>query len=284
MHFSERLGYSKPKLALSEDQISDPLRAKCWNCIYKIYFSDIYGRSAGYGGASYSGSFSEITDRLRYAFFEISYDKKPGPDREREIIREWFFNSKFPKFYDFIEFLSSAESRASDEYSIEYRRRRAYEKWINEILEGEKAVFRFVDHKLTKIVEAHEIHEVECATNFDTPFSNHISAALLLYSKRPDPDFRNAIKESISAVEAAAKMYCGDKSADLERALAKLDEQIGLHKQVLAAFKNLYRWTSAADGIRHGMMDEPNLTEHETRFMIIACSAFCNLLAAQSKR
>ena len=285
MLFSEREGYSRPKLALDEHQISESLRSKCWNCIFKIYFNDISVRSFdGYGRARYSERFDLISNRLRYGFFEITVDDKPDPQRERERIRRWFLESEFPKFYDFIEYICGLDINSDNKYRDEYNHRRTYEEWMNRIFEEEKVCFRFVNHKLVKIIDAHEIDEVESATQNEAPFSAHISAALVLYSKRPDPDFRNAVKEAISAVESASKSYYGDRSVDLAKVLAKLEVQLGLHSQVLAAFKNLYAWTSAADGIRHSIMDKSSLTEHETRFMIIACSAFCNLLISAQSR
>ena len=156
---------------------------------------------------------------------------------------------------------------------------------LNEILERELSGYRIISNAITRITDEHEIKEIDRAiSDNNKTVSEHIQQALRLYSKRENPDYRNAIKEAISAVESSAKRYAGDQNGDLEKVLKKLENQMNLHSQIVTAFKNLYRWTSSSDGIRHAMMDEPSISEAEARFMIIACSAFCNLLfSAQSK-
>jgi hypothetical protein len=44
------------------------------------------------------------------------------------------------------------------------------------------------------------------------------------------------------------------------------------------AFLNLYGYTSDANGIRHAMMDEPNLTADDAKFFLLVCTSFINYL------
>jgi hypothetical protein len=44
----------------------------------------------------------------------------------------------------------------------------------------------------------------------------------------------------------------------------------------------MYGYTSDESGIRHGMLDDPNVGFPEAKFMIIACSAFANYLVLKA--
>ena len=73
-------------------------------------------------------------------------------------------------------------------------------------------------------------------------------------SDRVAPDYRNSVKESISAVEAACRHVTGLSSATLADALKKVSD---IHPAYSKAFGQLYGYTSDASGIRHSLTDEP---------------------------
>jgi hypothetical protein len=71
------------------------------------------------------------------------------------------------------------------------------------------------------------------------------------------PDYRNCVKESISAVESAARQIAGE-GAKLADALAALERKgVTLHPALKKGFLRLYGYTSDDDGIRHAILDEP---------------------------
>lgn len=112
----------------------------------------------------------------------------------------------------------------------------------------------------------------------------HIATALQLLAKRPDPDYRNSIKESISAVEALAKQLGTADSQGLAGALSELGKKVPLHGAFRSALLSLYGYTSDEGGIRHAMLEEPSLGYEEAKYMAVACSAFVNFLAAKAQR
>ena len=57
---------------------------------------------------------------------------------------------------------------------------------------------------------------------------------------------------------------------------------ISIHESLSAPFKNLYKYTSGNNGIRHALHEEANVTFTEARFMLIACSAFVNYLVSKA--
>jgi hypothetical protein len=105
-----------------------------------------------------------------------------------------------------------------------------------------------------------------------------------MLSDRRDPDYRNSIKESISAVEALVKTVTKSDKETLGDLLKDLERKGKLHPALKAAFSSLYGYTSDADGIRHALLDEDRVTFDQGKFMLVACSAFTNYVTAMVRR
>lgn len=139
---------------------------------------------------------------------------------------------------------------------------------------------RVVDDCITDIISNCEIESVEKAINrSDDQVKEHFQNAIMLYSQRPEADYRNSIKESISAVEA----YCRKKTGEgtLGKALKKLDDAgIMIHPRLKAALEQLYAYTNNGDtGIRHALIEGEHIPSHaEALFMLVSCSALVNYL------
>jgi len=149
----------------------------------------------------------------------------------------------------------------------------------------ENSAYRFVSGKVTPITSAEEIKEIETAVERGTTYAGvktHLQTALVMLSDKSNPDYRNSIKESISAVESLAKQLTGNTTT-LAPALSELEKHHKLHPALKSAFSSLYGWTSNGDGIRHALMDIPNLTQADARFMLICCSAFINFTTDSMK-
>ena len=110
----------------------------------------------------------------------------------------------------------------------------------------------------------------------------HLRRALELLSDLRAPDYRNSIKESISAVESIAQTITGDEKATLGQALTVLERKHGLHPALKEGFKKIYHYTSDADGIRHAMLDEPTLDVTDAKFFLLSCTSFINYLKSRS--
>ena len=105
-----------------------------------------------------------------------------------------------------------------------------------------------------------------------------------LLSDRKNPDYRNSIKESISAVESFCKLLTKNEKATLGEALKVLEDKYELHPALKSSFSHLYGYTSDADGIRHCLIDQPNLSFEDAKFMLVSCSAFINYLVTKTSK
>lgn len=138
--------------------------------------------------------------------------------------------------------------------------------------------YRIIENKIVEITSKEEIVAIETALqNTSNGVKEHIHTALQLLAIRPEGDYRNSIKESISAVEAVVREITGAKTlnfTELERA------GIVLPSVLKQSFEKLYGYTNdATTGIRHALMEDANAPgADEAIFMLVSCSAFINYL------
>ena len=187
-------------------------------------------------------------------------------------LRSFFFAANWYEVYDFVEFVAENGSEALKSDFIQA---------CNIHLIRENSAYRFVNGKITEITSAEEIEAIENAIAASNPHAGvkrHLSTALALMSNKSAPDYRNSIKESISAVESLAKMVANDQAGTLGGVLKELERTKKLHPAMKNAFSSLYGYTNDADGIRHALLEESNLTKSDARFMLVCCSAFVNFV------
>lgn len=154
---------------------------------------------------------------------------------------------------------------------------------LNRVLERELSGYRIVDGIVTDVTDKQEVEMLE-ATLQDTNYegvNSHLRSALRLLSRRDKPDYRNSIKESISAVESMTRIIAGDKKATLGDALKVLERNAVLHPALKQGFSKLYGYTSDEEGVRHAMLEEPNLTAADAKYFLMSCTSFVNYLKAK---
>ncbi len=135
------------------------------------------------------------------------------------------------------------------------------------------------------ITSTQEIAEVEEALSVSMQFTQHLDRALELLADKISPDYRNSMKESISAVEALCKLIVGSPKATLEEALRQIETKLGsVHPALKEAFRKIYAYSGDAQGIRHAWLGESNLDVEDAKFMLIACSAFINYLVVKADK
>lgn len=277
-NFSERTGITKTKEETQIESMNNALRNCLWNTLHKFYWI-----SGGYGAINFYRTVPEMgkfVETLWDSFFRSPIDTIPDDwVKTNEIIRNYFYKAEWYEVYDFVEFTAT-------NYPNEYKNAN-FVKECNRILECELSAYRFVGKRITVITSKTELSEIEEAMASPLKSVNiHIENALKLMSDKVSPDYRNSIKESISAVEAICKLLANDEKTTLGRALNIIERErkITLHPSLKEAFSNLYTYTNDADGIRHALKEEKvNAEVEEAKFMIVACSAFVNYLVTKAK-
>lgn len=157
-------------------------------------------------------------------------------------------------------------------------------KVFNDIFEHEFIGYRFLDGQIVPITDEQELETInDACKNPIEGCRKQIQKAVLLISDREHPDYKNCIKESISAVESMCQVIVGSEKATLGAALKQLEDNgVKIHPTLKTAFSKLYGYTSDQGGIRHAEgMFESNVTFEEAKFMLVSCSAFINYLIAE---
>ena len=154
---------------------------------------------------------------------------------------------------------------------------------INSVFEQEYVGYRFVDGRIVPITDENEIESIEdaCSGEFEGP-RTHIKKAVGFIADRERKDYKNCIKESISAVESICSIVVGNDKATLPDALKILKKNnLKIHPVLEVALIKLYAYTSDENGIRHAEgLFENDVTFEEAEFMLVSCSAFVNYLIA----
>jgi hypothetical protein len=148
-------------------------------------------------------------------------------------------------------------------------------------LEKEVSAYRFVNGLVSRITDEVEVAEIDLAlAGRQGPVRTHLRRALELLSDRESPDYRNSIKESISAVESLVATVVGEKGT-LGQLVKKLEDEIDLHPALRTAFGNLYGYTSDEGGIRHAILESKNVVFEDAKFFLVVCSAFVNIVESK---
>jgi hypothetical protein len=285
--FSERIGVSKKSKIIQINRMSDELRNSVWNLFFNIYDPpDDRGENYWVRVAHHIAEFFRKVPKDNISLHH--YDC-------RRWVKDYFYGLDWYEVYDLTEFLVHNHSIMTKTYFSGlgiYHDHRVTESELiielNDLMERELLGYRFVSGFLTPISDKVEVDEIEAAVDQARGRGlwgthEHIRTALQLLGKKPTPDYRNAIKEAISAIESIVKQISGQKSLGLEGALKELSKHIEIHKALQSGFIKLYGYSSDEDGIRHPILDQPNVGFDEAKFMIVSCSAFVNFLICKAE-
>ena len=270
MRFSQRAGLTPVSSIVQTGAMNAELRNSLWNVLDSHVFGTL--------GFTHSAPRSESPPHIKRFgaklwadFFKLPVDSKPSEGYKILLyIREYFFNVEWYKVYDFIEFV------------IENQESSSLRDALNRILERELAGYRLIGNQIVEITDPAEVQLLENVLSDDrfAGVNAHLRRALELLGDRHKPDYRNSIKESISAVESLAQVITGRPKATLGDALKGLKGGDKLHPALSDGFSKLYGYTSDADGVRHAMLEEPTLTAADAKYFLLSCTSFVNYLKA----
>lgn len=271
--FSERNGYVKVSDVIIRETITPEIENAIINKL-EAWNENISGRV-------FPNPFIEIeraiwTYHLNKITTDFLYDYG-----EETILSEIYIKEKKNEWYrklDYLEFFISTANIVAQEYT------KSLCDDINREFERLNYAYRIVENKIIPLTSEEEIKAIEVAlTNENDSVRFHLNKALELLAQRPEGDYRNSIKESISAVEAFIRETTGEKDLKFNMLAQKGIELPSVLRQ---AFEKLYGYTcDKTTGIRHALMDDTHVPgAAEATFMIISCSAFINYLTAKKDK
>jgi len=280
--FSHRKGIKPPRDKLQVSSVDEDLRVGLWNTFKEVYWKEVgMFRIFNIPPYLYGTSIYFLHKRLLTDHFKIPLESEYISSLAgiHSKVKELFFQSKWNEVYDFVEFV--ARNYSDQSTCQEFMRA------CNRVLEREQSAYRFVGGKIAEIISEMEVSEIEEALQIPvSSVSMHLNRALELFSDRRSPDYRNSIKESISAVESLCRIITSNKNATLQAALKEIEgnASIELHPALSQGLRKLYAYTGDASGIRHALKDKPTVYSEDAKFMLVACSAFTNYLTEKASK
>lgn len=300
MRFSERIGKKDTKQTPQIESMDDDLRTALWNVVFRHALSETdLPHTDGCGGPD-SCLLKEIwSDVLLRPMDEMP----ASPDESVQLMKRWFFEAQWYDVYDLVEFIAHVGGNVYNKYSVA-----AFEtdengcsplggpvdtdrfrQECNAALERNSSGYRFVGNEIAPITNEVEIAATEEAIDMGekhgpTGVNAHLRSALDKLSDKKKPDYPNSVKESISAVESVCKVISGDPNASLGKALGLIEDRVGLHPALKKGYSSIYGYTSQAEGIRHGAIDESKCDFDEAKYMLVSCSAFVNYLVGKASK
>ena len=278
--FSERYGYVSVSDVIIREKITPEIQnaiCSCFDRLEQIMIDNTYDDRA----------YMKL-EKYLWVFFLNKREKEFYTYNGYHIVATNFIESDI----DWYKKLDLIEATIKYLYALERNPKHhpivdEFSRQLNYEFERHKFAYRIIEKEIVEITSQNEIVAIETA--LATSSKNvqlHLNKALELYSLRPVGDYRNSIKEAISAVEA----YCREKTNEetLGKALNKL-EGLGLTipKMLKVAFEKLYAYTNQPDtGIRHALMDDEGKytpSSEEALFMLVSCSSFLNYLNSKIK-
>lgn len=277
MKFSQKIGQSPIREAIQIASMDTKLKTKLWNVLY-LRLDDM--NKAFFGDQR----INKICMLIWTEFFDKRADKIPLWGENVNVlefitfIENWYFNTAtWYEKYDFIEFYIKIHTDFLGQSEFVFD--------CNDVLQKELSGYRIVGGYIAQISSDEEIVEIEDALRNSckwTPVNSHLKKSIELFSNRETPDYRNSMKESISAVESLCCIITKEKKTTLAKALAKVEKKFPIHPALKKTFIALYGYTNDASGIRHALSEgDKALSFDDAKFMLVTCAAFVNYLKAK---
>jgi hypothetical protein len=266
------MGITEVRSVIQRDGMTAELRNSLWNILDEKVW-----KAKGFMYRPNNEADIEPFSRVLWSdFYKLPVDERPKrTDQILRAIRGHFFDADWFEVFDFVEFCL---------WITQIERFRDLPDQINSVLERELSGYRVIDNQFVPVTDENEIAAIEKAIA-ESPYQGartHLSQALRHLGNKQNPDYRNSIKESVSAVESACRELTDNPKATLGDALKLLQRSGRLHAALQAGFSALYGYTSDEQGIRHAMMQEPQLTQADAKYFLVSCAAFVNYLAEKN--
>ncbi|MDD3038612.1 AbiJ-NTD4 domain-containing protein [Bacteroides sp.] len=276
--FSERYRYTNPSDVIIREKITPEIQNAICSCYDLLYekieqsykYDKLYWKMEEY---LWTHFLNERKINFNYKFVATKYID--------DVINKWF--SKLDLIELSIKYLyayseSNCLSDAIDDTHT-------FVQNLNREFKRLNFAYRIIDKKVVEITTEEEIVAIEKALSSSADnIRAHLNNALKLYAQKPIGDYRNSIKESITAVEAMSRRITGDKVLNF----AKMEKKgVTIPSVLRQAFEKLYGYTNdEKTGIRHALMDDEGSyvpKAEEALFMLVSCSAFINYLNKKVK-
>ena len=269
--FSDRIGKTRSK-DLQIDSLDEVTKNRIWSYIHEFFME--YSSTQNVEWANNRLFVLAWRDffKNRLTTTDGSYVKPKISSCYDKL--EWY------EIYNFLEFLVEHSRILHGSGTDTYKSTSVmFEGLINNVLEQENSAYRLIEGMVTNITEEGEISVVEDALKDVSKISGvklSLDTARKLLWNKGNPDPRNSIKESISAVEGFLKEVLEGSKITISKDIHRLvkDKRFKLSEELAESWVKLYHYTCNKDGVRHGSNKTDTCLQSEARYMLVTCSSF----------
>ena len=179
------------------DRSGSPLRNSLWNLLFRVLSSTDFARIA----------WTTVLGGACLSFFKEPIDELPLSDNDvsRLALKDRFFGLPDHRVYDLFEFFL-----VDDHAGLKEMDRKLIRRGLNDLLEREGSTVRLYHDRFRPYQEFLGFDEVaqaeETVRMFDMAAAQrHLATAVAYLSRRPEPEYRGAIREAVLAVTAVAR-------------------------------------------------------------------------------
>jgi hypothetical protein len=270
LSFEQAEGVEPLPSQLQLREVSSELRAVLWNTI-----QDVLKNSTSRSGYIETPWWTILREEYVYRQHKMVDDfVNNAKDRSREV-RQIFEQGDYVAIFGWLEFVLKHPSCPQDFHTR-----------IQSNLRYSRAAYLVVDEQVICPIGSSAAHAtlVKAFANLDATQFNGARAHLRnAASNLTAGEFADSVRESIHAVESVCRTL--DPSAELSKALARLEQKISIHPAMKKGFTSLYGYASDEGGIRHALLESglAKVDEADAVFMIGACAAFVSYLINKAR-
>ncbi|STX39854.1 AbiJ-NTD4 domain-containing protein [Legionella feeleii] len=279
-NFSHRMGL-KSIVPIQKDSINEALRNGAWTIVYEVLRKNIEYSITGYEPPGWGQKSAKIIRNIWVDFFKLASDSISwNPEKDISYLKDRFYSLEWNDFYDFIEFFSQL---------IDSYERKSTIQDFNRIFKRKNSAYTFVNEIIIEKISETEMEVVEETKNLPKQPFEHIKNASRLLFDRVTPDYRNSVKESISALESFMRNLT-NSDKQLGDILKTTDFSIfNIHPALNTAVKDsmnkLYGYSSDQSGVRHSLKENHlETTKEEAWFILVTSSSLMNYLQSCIKQ
>jgi hypothetical protein len=274
LSFAQAEGVEPLPSQLQLREVSPELRAVLWNTIHHALVGNTVRGS--YGPPHLEKPWSTILkDEHVYRLHKMADDfinNAKGLIQETRVI---FEQGDYVAIFGWLEFVLKHPACPPDLH-----------RQIEASLRYSRAAYRVVDKQVICPIASGAEHSTIVKAFADLEASQFHGARAHLRNAATNltaGEFADSVRESIHAVESVCRTL--DPSADLSKALARLEQKISIHPAMKKGFTSLYGYASDEDGIRHALLEggEAKVDEADALFMMGACAAFVSYLLNKAR-
>ena len=258
------------------EKSGSPLRNSLWNLLFRVLSSTDFARIA----------WTTVLRGACLSFFKEPIDELPLSDNDasRLALKSRFFDLPSPRVYDLFEFFL-----VDDRAGLKEMDRKLIRRGLNDLLEREGASVRLYRDRFRPFQDALGFDEVaqaeETVRLFDMAAAQrHLETAMAYLSRRPDPSFREAVREAVLAVTAVAREVAareprkGEEGAPLVvGSVSHAAAAAGIPPELLGGIEPLLRRAHMISGLPIDGVNPPGgespVDPREAHFLVVFASS-----------